>query len=115
MSSTSNPRITLLRGNDQVLELPGLRTAPAGVYLNAATVSAVLWTTGTGAAIVLTISMLYVASSDGVYQGGIEGSTFLSPAGDAYELVVTAVEAGQNYRIVYGVDVRDTALQVPTR
>lgn len=101
-------RITLLRGNDQVLQLPRLRTGRAPItYLNAATAEAVLQTTADPPVTLLTIPLTYVAASDGTYEGPIEGPTFLEPEGLEYQLVVTAVEAGQHYRTVLDVWITD--------
>ncbi len=63
----------VLRGNDNILELDGLRNEITGAFLNAATVTATLVDSGgvnvTGQSWPLALD--YVSDSDGIYRGTI--------------------------------------------
>src|SRR5438045_2127480 len=90
------------RGNDQWLELGPLEDGltvsnPAPTYINDATVTAQLFQDrvigddtrlGTLVATFGTLSLPYVASSNGIYRG-LLAETFLAPAGTNYVLVFT--------------------------
>lgn len=79
--------LTLLLGNDCVLELNSLKDEITGIYFNASAVTYAL-KDSTG----LTIDaggMVYVAGSDGVYRATLADTLSLA-AGDDYTAVVDA-------------------------
>jgi hypothetical protein len=79
--------------NDTLLEVKNLQDSSDDTYLNAATVTAVVKDENgvnvTGQVMPITLS--YVASSDGIYQGILDSVLDLSD-GDCGEVEVTAVE-----------------------
>ena len=80
--------------NTQVLTVTGLQDSVTGAYLNAATITATLYDEhGIADAILNNISLAYVSSSNGTYQG-IVPLQFNATLGGGYILKVTAVQAG---------------------
>lgn len=73
----------LLYGNDNVLEIRGLRNEVTGTFLNSATVTVTLkdsaGTNVTGTS--WPKALAYVASSDGVYRATLAHDLGLTPAG----------------------------------
>lgn len=102
-------RITLKRGNDQVVTLVGLRTtATPPVYLNTATVVATLLDhKGQVVQPFDEVEVVYVPASEGDYAWEIEGSDLMIPKGIDYSLVLTAEQDGLDYRTVHVVSVVD--------
>lgn len=82
----------LFVGNSNLVSLVNLRGAGFGeTYVNAATVSMVLLD-ATGTTVsgpTFPISLSYVTSSPGVYEGVLPSGTELTP-GDEYDLILTA-------------------------
>lgn len=99
--------LTLKRGNDQIITLPGLRVAATGVFLNTATVIAKLYDKEGNQ--VYQDTMVYVGSipGNGTYAMSIAGATLMLPKSSLYSLEVRAVEAGQEFRAVYTVNLTD--------
>lgn len=102
-------RIELKRGNDQVVQLPGLRLrATPTTYLNAATVVGTLYDShhavvpGYGA-----VTFSYVVSSNGTYEWVIDGKYFMLASGTLYSLEITARQEEKDFRAVYEVTIAD--------
>jgi hypothetical protein len=102
-------RITLKRGNDQIVTLKGLRTTSSPpVYLNEAVVKGQLRDNKEQPIPgYQDISLPYVPGSDGNYEWVIESSTMMLPKGSEYSMVFTARQAELNYRVVHPVSVVD--------
>lgn len=89
--------------NDNVVEIDELRDVALGTYLNAATVGMRILTTG-GAEVVASQSMSYVGSSNGKYRVSLDKALVASlTEQERYDLEITAVEAGLDYRRLYRV------------
>lgn len=102
-------RVTLRRGNDQVVTLKGLRTTTQPPqYLNAAIVKTTLHDPkGQPIPQFTDVPMMPVASSNGDYEWHIESQTMMLPKSTDYSMVVTAKQAELDYRAVHVVSVVD--------
>lgn len=103
-------RITLKRGNDQVVTLRGLRTTdPQPVYLNDAIVRATLHDVkGQPLPAFQDVFMTYVPLSNGNYEWLIDAqATMPLPKSTEYSLVLTAKQDELDYRAVHVVSVID--------
>lgn len=102
-------RITLKRGNDQVVTMTNLRTnAQPPVYLNSAVAKATLLDSkGQVVQPFNDVVMPYVPASNGNYEWTIEGNTMMIPKNVEYSLVITALQGGLDYRVVHQVSVVD--------
>jgi len=102
-------RVTLKRGNDQVVTVKGLRTTDQPpVYLNAATVKGTLHDQkGQPIPIFADVPFQYVPDSKGDYEWQIESQTMMLPKGMEYSLVLTAKQDELDYRTVHVVSVVD--------
>lgn len=83
-------RCALYVSNDNVIELFGLRdaSAPAGDFLNSASVQYTLYDAA-GAIVAGPTNMLYLANSDGCYQG-LVANTVVLIAGARYRAQIDA-------------------------
>jgi hypothetical protein len=102
-------RITLKRGNDQVVTLKGLRTTtPPPIYLNTAIVKATLRDQKEQPIPGFQdISLPYVPGSDGNYEWVIDSTVMMLPKGSEYSLVFVAKQDELDYRVVHPVSVVD--------
>ena len=80
-------------GSDNLVSLTGLLDVVTSLYVNAATVSAVL--TDATATVITTITLVYITSSNGNYQGILPASITSTLAnGVIYFVTVTATASG---------------------
>lgn len=102
-------RVTLKRGNDQVVTLTGLRTTTQPpTYLNAATVKATLHDPkGQPMPAYSDIPMVYIADSNGNYEWQIASELMMLPPSNDYSMVLTAKQDELDYRVVHVVSVVD--------
>jgi hypothetical protein len=82
-------------GNDNVITLTGLQNVNTGAYITGATVTGQL-KTWAGTNVGTSITLSYVAASDGDYRGTIEEDVSIT-AGKAYWLYVD-VDAGSDLK-----------------
>jgi hypothetical protein len=102
-------RVTLRRGNDQVVTMVGLRTTDAPpTFLNSATVKATLHDPkGQPLPMFTDVTMEYVPESDGNYEWHIAADTMMLPKSVEYSLVMTAKQGELDYRAVHVASVID--------
>jgi hypothetical protein len=82
--------VTLYPGNNQYVEIQGLKDVITGSFLNTETVTATLFdSTGAAVAGLNALAMPFEAASSGNYRGQIVGSTFNPPLG-SYTLKITS-------------------------
>lgn len=79
-------------GSDNLVRLDGLTNASSGAYVNNATVTYVL-KDNTGATLIGSTTMAYVAASNGRYEGTVPYTTALT-LNAFYTLEITATGAG---------------------
>ncbi len=89
----------LLYKNDNLIEVDELKDEVAGTFLNAATVTAVLKDSA-GALIGSSITLTYVTSSNGKYQGNIPDDLVVS-LGDRITAEITADGGGVDQRFFW--------------
>lgn len=82
----------IYRTNDMIVELDALRNAATGAYVNTATVEAEI-TDPEGNILATGISMTYIASTNGKYQGTIQ-DTLAFVVNTFYTVTITAALAG---------------------
>ncbi len=99
--------IYLLNLNDQLLQLPHLRTIKdETIFVDDATVTASLYTLdGAVVSALQDLQLDYVPASNGVYEGTVP-STFSAVPG-TYMLVISAVSGGRHYYKKFKVKVVD--------
>jgi hypothetical protein len=101
-------RVTLRRGNDQVVTLVGLRTSDTAIWLNAADVKATLLDQkGKPLPAFVNQPMTYIPGSNGTYEWFVHANQMMLPKGVEYQLEVKAQQAGFTYRVVHVVSVVD--------
>ena len=101
-------RITLKRGNDQIITLSGLRIMHTAEYLNAATVIGnILDVKGKPVPSLSNATMTYVPDSNGEYEWKVAGQATMIPPNKSYLLVVTAAQESMHYRTTCPVTVED--------
>lgn len=101
-------RVILKRGNDQIVSLVGLRSTNLDIYLNEAVVKATLVDSkGVPVPAFIDVDMPYVLDSNGTYEWVIESDTMMLNKSVEYQLIVTAVQEGYNYRVVHPVSIVD--------
>lgn len=98
---------TLYVGNDTVLEVKGLKNEVTGAFLNAATVTATLSDSASGAEVSgqsWPVTLAYVAGSDGDYRATLSYAMSLTANG-RYTASITA-DAGAGLRAQWSVPCR---------
>ena len=81
----------LFIGNDNTIELDGLYDNVSAGYVNDATLSLVI--RDLEGTLISTVSMSYVATTNGNYRGNIEEDIVIV-AGEVYALTITATASG---------------------
>ena len=91
--------LTLYLGNDTLVTWDKMTRASDGAYVNDATVTMTLYDSlGVAVTGAINVSLPYVASSDGKYQGTIESTADIDDD-SSYSLVITATSGSKNGQI----------------